>query len=72
MKVTTEITLRNFQAWSGAVETKEIIIDSGKDEQFDFLIEDLYPEGLTETNLNDMLCFEDEYIFEQLGINLEI
>ena len=72
MKVTTEITLRNFQAWSGAVETKEIIIDSGKDEQFDFLIEDLYPEGLTETNLNDMLWLEDKYIFEQLGINLEI
>tara|TARA_R110000851_G_scaffold121556_2_gene250391 strand:+ start:2346 stop:2621 length:276 start_codon:yes stop_codon:yes gene_type:complete len=72
MKVTTEITLRNFQAWSGAVETKEIIIDSGQDEQFDSLIEELYPEGLTETNLNDILWFEDEYIFNQLGINLEM
>ena len=72
MKVITETTLRNFQAWSGAVETKGIIIDSGQDEQFDSLIEELYPEGLTETNLNDILWFEDEYIFNQLGINLEM
>jgi|TARA_B110000908_G_scaffold136363_1_gene161549 hypothetical protein len=68
MKVTTEITLRNFQAWSGAVETKKTIIESGQDEQFDFLIEELYEEGLRETELNDLLWFEDEWIFEQLGI----
>lgn len=71
MKVTTETTLRNFQAWSGAVETREIIIDSGQEEQFDSLIEELYPKGLTETHLNDLLWFEDEFIFEQLGIKIE-
>ena len=71
MKVTTETTLRNFRAWSGAVETREIIIDSGQEEQFDSLIEELHPDGLTETHLNDLLWFDDEWIFEQLGIIIE-
>ncbi len=71
MKVTSEITLRNFQAWSGAVATKELIIEVDLGEQFDFLIEELYPDGLTETELNDLLWFEDEWIFEQLGIEMQ-
>ena len=61
-------TLVNFNAWSGAVETKERIINEGKAEQFDSLIEELYPEGLSETSLNDLLWFDDEWIFEMLGI----
>ena len=65
------LTLVNFNAWSGAVETKETIINEGKAEQFDNLIEELYPDGLTETTLNDLLWFEDEWIFEMLGIETE-
>ena len=65
------LTLVNFNAWSGAVETKETIINEGKAEQFDNLIEELYPDGLTYTQLNDLLWFEDEWIFEMLGIELE-
>lgn len=64
-------TLINFEAWSGAVETKERIINEGKAEDFDHLIEELYPDGLTETALNDLLWFEEEWIFEMLGINNE-
>ena len=52
-------------------ETKETIINEGKAEQFDNLIEELYPDGLTETTLNDLLWFEDEWIFEMLGIETE-
>ena len=62
-------TLRNFDAWSGAVETKERIIEEGKADDFDNLIEELYPDGLSETELNDLLWFEEEWIFEQLGIS---
>ena len=64
-------TLVNFDAWSGAVETKERIIAEGKSEQFDSLIEELYEDGLSETALNDLLWFEDDWIFEQLGIEDE-
>ena len=68
MRVISETTLRNFQAWGGAVGTKESLIDAEQDEEFDSMIEELHPEGLTETELNDMLRFENEWIFKQLGI----
>jgi hypothetical protein len=63
-------TLVNFNAWSGAKETKEKIINEGKANDFDSLIEELYPEGLSDTTLNDLLWFEEDWIFEQLGIEL--
>lgn len=71
MKVTVETTLQNFAAWSGAVETKERILGEGKGSDFDFLIEELYPDGVTETQVNDILWFEEDWIFEMLGITDE-
>ena len=65
------LTLVNFDAWSGAVETKETIINEGRAEQFDNLIEELYPDGLTDTQLNDLLRFEEDWVFEMLGIEIE-
>lgn len=64
-------TLVNFDAWSGAVDTKLRIIEEGKAEDFDFLIEDIYPDGLSETQLNDILWFEEDWVFEMLGISEE-
>ncbi len=64
-------SLRSFEAWSGAVETQERIINEGKANDFDNLIEELYPDGLTDTQLNDLLWFEEDWIFEQLGIDSE-
>jgi hypothetical protein len=62
-------TLYNFEAWSGAKDTQKTIISAGKAEEFDSLIEELYPDGLSETQLNDILWFEPEWCFEMLGIN---
>ena len=64
-------TLVNFDAWSGAVDTKERIIQEGKADEFDNLIEELYPDGLSETQLNDILWFEEDWLFEMLGISDE-
>jgi len=71
MKVYSEISLRQHDAWSGAVETKQAIIDAGKAEAFDQMIDELYPDGISETELNDILWFEEDWIFEVLGINTE-
>ena len=65
------LTLANFDAWSGAKDTKETILKANKGEEFDSLIEDLYPDGLTDTQLNDILWFETDWIMEQLGISEE-
>ena len=68
MKIIPETTLKNFRAWAGAVETQEKIIDAGKADEFDQMMEELYPDGLTDTQLNDILWFEEEWIYETLGI----
>ena len=68
MKIIPETTLKNFRAWAGAVETQEKIIDAGKADAFDQMMEELYPDGLTDTQLNDILWFEEEWIYETLGI----
>jgi hypothetical protein len=52
-------------------DTKETILNANKGEDFDSLIEELYPDGLSETQLNDILWFESDWIFEQLGISEE-
>ena len=52
----------------GAVNTKKKIIDNNKEEEFDELIEELYPDGIDETELNDLLWFESDWIFECLGM----
>ena len=71
MKITMENTLREFQAWSGAISTKNTIISLGLEEQFEELIDECYPNGLTATELNDILWFDSEWIFECLGIEEE-
>ena len=71
MKIIKELTLDNFVPWSGAVETLTRIKDEDKLEQLESILEDLYPDGIGEPDLNDLLWFDDEQIFEWLGIEAE-
>lgn len=64
-------TLKNFDAWSGAKDTKQTILDNGMEQDFENLIGELYPDGLTDTQLNDLLWFDSEWIFDSLGITEE-
>ncbi len=71
MKIAYEFDLASFNAWSGAVDTKNRIIEEGKEREFENLMDECYPEGMTETQMNDLLWFEEDWIFEQLGISDE-
>ena len=71
MKITSEMSLKNFKAWSGAKDTLSKLIELDKCDELEFILDDLYPDGLTETQLNDILWFEDEWIYETLGIETE-
>ena len=71
MKVYSEISIGNFDAWQGAIATKELIIKHNKEDEFDALIEELYPDGIDETKLNDILWFDDEWVLENLNITEE-
>ena len=72
MKITNDnLNLRDFDAWSGAKDTKQLILDNGKESDFEFMLQDLYPDGMTDTQLNDILWFEEDWICEMLGIDNE-
>lgn len=68
MKIISETSISNFETWSGAKETQRLIIENNKENEFDNLVEDLYPDGLTDTQLNDLLWHDSEWCLEQLGI----
>lgn len=68
MIIKSEIGIADFDAWSGAMDTKSRIIEEGMEEEFDAMMEELYPEGMTETQLNDILWFESDWIYSTLGI----
>lgn len=61
-------TTANYKPWCGAVSTYETIVEEDKLDDLDFLLEELYPEGISESHLNDILWFESDWVFAQLGI----
>jgi hypothetical protein len=59
MVVKTEITtLRDFQAWAGAKDNLQTVLENGKMDELDALVEELFYEPVDETILNDFLWFD--------------
>ena len=71
MKITSEMSLKNFKAWSGAKDTLNKLIELDKCDDLEFILESEYPNGLTDTQLNDLLWFDQDWIYETLGIEEE-
>lgn len=71
MTITYELDLNSFQAWSGAKDTLDRIQREGKCAELENILEELYPDGMTETELNDLLWFDSESVYEWLGIRTE-
>ena len=71
MTITYEFDLNSFQAWSGAKDTLDRIQREGKCGLLEQILEDIYPDGMTETQLNDLLWFDSESVYEWLGIRSE-
>ena len=71
MRIYSETSLENFEAWSGAVDTLDRVREAGKCDELETILEDLYPDGMSETELNDLLWFEPKTVYEWLGIEEE-
>lgn len=66
MKIYTEKSLCEFDFWSGAKDTVKYLTD----DEIDFIesqLDELYPEGMDETEVNDFFWFDDDTIAEWLG-----
>ena len=65
MKVSSEINLTNFDFWSGA---KNHSFNYNELEEIQFQLEEIYPEGMEETQVNDLFWFEEEFLCELIGL----
>lgn len=66
MIIKKEESLTNFEFWSGAVDTVKYLTND-EIETVESMLEELNPEGMDETDINDFFWFEDETIAEWLG-----
>ena len=59
-------------SWSGAINTINTIEEHNKENALMELLEELFFETIPdETQINDFLWFDSDYIFETLGIKTE-
>jgi len=66
MRIYREIPLTEFEFWAGGKDTVEELTNSEL-EQIEQILEEIYPEGLGEFEVNDLLWFERDLIAEWLG-----
>lgn len=73
MKIYKEVSLEEFEAWSGAVDTMETLrkLNRKTDEDvfhtLEAYIEDSTDDGCYETFVNDFLWFDTDVIADWLG-----
>ena len=53
--------------WSGAINTLQRVEEEGKEEELIMLLEEV-TDNPSMTTINDILWFDDEFIFKSLGI----
>ena len=67
MKLYSETSLRYFNFWSGAKDNALKLTLEQLDE-VESMLEDIYPDGMSETELNDLFWFDFDQICDWLGI----
>lgn len=68
MLVRKETTLNDFEFWGGAKDRVKCLTYDEL-ELIEEILEDIFPDGIDETQLNDIFWFEDDTIAEWLGYN---
>lgn len=68
MKVYKEVSGYDFEFWSGAKDRVNYLTYDEIEKVFSIL-EDIYPDGMSETEVNDFFWFEEDTIAEWLGYN---
>ena len=66
MKVYKEVSGYEFEFWSGAKDRANYLTYDEIEKVFSIL-EEIYPDGMSETEVNDFFWFEEDTIAEWLG-----
>lgn len=66
MKIYSEKSLRDFAFWSGAKDRVKYLSEEQLD-TIESMLEEIYPEGMSDTEINDLFWFDADTIAEWLG-----
>ena len=71
MKVYSESSLTSFQFWAGAKDNA-IRFTWDEMEQIEYVLEDIYPEGVEDTFINDLFWFSLDEVCELIGLRYDV
>lgn len=66
MKIYKEENLSSFNFWSGGADRAEKLTGD-EFAQIESILEEIYPDGINETELNDLFWFDFETVAEWIG-----
>lgn len=66
-----EMSIHDFEPWSGAVNTYERLERNNKLNDLEWLLPELFNGDVEETELNDLLWFEPDTVYEMVGLKTE-
>lgn len=69
LKVITDFS--DYKPWQGAVNFYHEIEDAGLLDDLENLLEEMFPDGVEMVQINDTLWFDQDWIKEQLGMDIE-
>lgn len=58
----------SYEPWDAAVSTFDNIQNAGKMDALEQLIDDMYPDGINKTELNDLLAYESDWVYSMLDM----
>jgi len=70
MKIITETNLTDFDFWSGAKYFSDKLTYSELEAISEHL-QEIYPDGMTDTQINDFFWFEEDFICKLIGEDLD-
>lgn len=67
-----EMSIHDFKPWSGAVNTYERLERNDKLNDLEWSLSEIFgKDDIEETELNDLLWFESDTVYEIVGLNTE-
>lgn len=70
MTIKTEQSLSNFEFWCGARTHAEQLTTEEFD-KLEYELEERYPDGMTDTEINDLFSFDFDYVCELIGLEYD-
>ena len=71
MRVISEMSLTSFKFWAGA-ESNAARLTYDEIEQVGYMLEDIYSDGIEDTQINDLFWFDFEIVCEWLGYTYDV